>query len=154
MAIESGVHPSLRPNCYHQTVFAKINLQTYYPPPYPRDIWRDKEADNKLIRRAITEFNRDTAFLNANVNEKVSVFSSTIMNILSNFIRHETIVCDDKEPQWFNKAIKSLIQEKKTNTFTKYRKSKNNIQLLQRLRRLQENLNSLVFLNKTAIQEY
>ena len=35
------------------------------------------------------------------------------MNILSNFIRHETIVCDDKEPQWFNKAIKSLIQEKK-----------------------------------------
>ena len=23
------------------------------------------------------------------------------------------IVCDDKEPPWFNKAIKSLIQEKK-----------------------------------------
>ena len=113
MAIESGVHPSLHPNCHHQTIFAKINLQTYYPPPYPRDIWRYKEADNELIRRAITEFNRDTAFLNTNVNEKVSVFSSTIMNILSNFICHETIVCDDKEPQWFNKAIKSLIQEKK-----------------------------------------
>ena len=114
MAIESGVHPSLHPNCHHQTIFAKINLQTYYPPPYRRDIWRYKEADNELIRRAITEFNRDTAFLNTNVNEKVSVFSSTIMNILSNFIRHEKIVCDDKEPQWFNKAIKSLIQEKKT----------------------------------------
>ena len=77
------------------------------------------------------------------------------MNILSNFIRHETIVCDDKEPQWFNKAIKSLIQEKNKNkTFTKYHKSKNNIQLLQRLRRLQENLNLLVFLNETTIQEY
>ena len=77
------------------------------------------------------------------------------MNILSNFICHETIVCDDKEPQWFNKAIKSLIQEKKNNnTFTKYHKSKNNIQLLQRLRRLQENLNSLEFLNKTTIREY
>ena len=25
------------------------------------------------------------------------------------------IVCDDKEPPWFNKAIKSLIQEKKKN---------------------------------------
>ena len=36
------------------------------------------------------------------------------MNILSNFIPHGTIACDDKGPPWFNKAIKSLIQEKKT----------------------------------------
>ena len=36
------------------------------------------------------------------------------MNILSNFIPHGTIACDDKDPPWFNKAIKSLIQEKKT----------------------------------------
>ena len=32
------------------------------------------------------------------------------MNIPNNFISHETIVCDDKDPI---KAIKSLIQEKK-----------------------------------------
>ena len=36
------------------------------------------------------------------------------MNILSNFIPHGTIACDDKDLPWFNKAIKSLIQEKKT----------------------------------------
>ena len=36
------------------------------------------------------------------------------MNILSNFIPHETIVGDDKDSPCFNKAIKSHIQEKKT----------------------------------------
>ena len=69
------------------------------------------------------------------------------MNILSNFIPHETIVCDDKDPPWFNRTIKSLIQEKK-DTFNKYRKNKNNIQLLQHLRILQEKLNSFISVSK------
>ena len=34
------------------------------------------------------------------------------MNKLSNFIPCKAIVCDDKDSPWFNKAIKSLIQEK------------------------------------------
>ena len=116
LVVESGVHPSLHPNCHHQIVFAKFNLQIYYPPPYPREIWHYKQANTELIRRAITDFNWDRAFLNTNVNEKVSIFSNTILNILSNFIPHETIVCDDKDPPWFNRAIKSPIQEKKTHS--------------------------------------
>ena len=68
------------------------------------------------------------------------------MNILSNFISLETIFCDHKDPSWFNKTIKSLIQEKK-NTFNKYRKNKNNIQLLQRLK-LQEKRNSFISVSK------
>ena len=145
--VESGFHPSLHPNCHHQIVFAKLNLQIYYPPPYPREIWHCKQANTELIGRAITDFNWDRAFLNTNINEKVSVFSSTIMIILSNFILHETIVCHDKDPPWFNKAIKSFIQDKK-DTFKKYCNSKNNIQLLQRLRLLQENLNSVISVSK------
>ena len=35
LVVESGVHPSLHPNCHHQIVFAKFNLQIYYTPPYP-----------------------------------------------------------------------------------------------------------------------
>ena len=30
---------------------------------------------------------------------------------MKNFVPHETIVCDDKDPAWFNERIKSLIQE-------------------------------------------
>ena len=31
LVVESGVHPSLHPNCHHQIVFAKFYLQIYYP---------------------------------------------------------------------------------------------------------------------------
>ena len=45
------------------------------------------------------------------------------------------MVCENKDPIWFNRAIKSLIQEKK-DIF----KSENSIQLLQHLRILQKKL--------------
>ena len=35
-----------------------------------------------------------------------SLFNRTIKNILSNYISHETIICDDKDPPWFNNNIK------------------------------------------------
>ena len=30
---ESGVHPSLHPNCHHQVIYANFNLKVHYPPP-------------------------------------------------------------------------------------------------------------------------
>ena len=69
-----------------------------------------------MIRRAISQFNWDKAFSNTNVNEKVYIFSHTILNILSNFISHEYIMCDDIDPPWFNSKIKHLIQEKTMST--------------------------------------
>ena len=111
--VDYGVHPSLHLNCHHQVVFTKFYLQLYYPSPYPREIWHYKQAITELIRWAITDFNWDRAFLNTNVNEKVSIFSNIILNILSNFVPHETIVCDDKDPPQFNRgAITSLVQKK------------------------------------------
>ena len=64
------------------------------------------------MRQAIIDFNWNKAFLNTHMNKKVSIFSNTITNILSNFIPQETIVCDNKDPAWFNKAIKSVIHKK------------------------------------------
>ena len=84
LVVESGVHPSLHPNCHHQIVFAKFNLQIYYPPPYPREIWHYKQANTELIRRAITDFNWDRAFLNTNVKEKVSIFNKATLIEQSN----------------------------------------------------------------------
>ena len=46
---ESGVHPSLHPNCHHQVIYTKFNLKVYYPPPYEREVWHYKEADTDLI---------------------------------------------------------------------------------------------------------
>ena len=58
------------------------------------------------------------------MNEKVTIVSNTIMNILNNFILHEATVCDNKNPLWFDKGIKSLFQQKK-DTFKKYHKINN-----------------------------
>ena len=111
--IDSGVHSSLHPNCHHQIVYAKFNLEIIYPPPYLREVWHYKDANIELIRRAINGFNWTRAFSNTSVNEKVNIFNNTILNILSNFIPHEILTCDDKDPPWFNKKIKGIIQEKK-----------------------------------------
>ena len=47
-----------------------------------------------------------------NVDEKVLAFNKTILYIISNLIPYELIVCDNKDPPWFNIKIKSLIHEK------------------------------------------
>ena len=41
----------------------------------------------------------------------VYLFNKTIKNILSNYITHESITCDDRDPPWINNKIKQLIQE-------------------------------------------
>ena len=64
-----------------------------------------------LIQQAIRELNWERAFHRKNINEKVSILNITI-NVLSNFIPHETITCNDKRPPCFNKNIINLIKNK------------------------------------------
>ena len=110
IAVESGVHPSLHSNCHHQIVFANFNLKLYFPPPYLREVWYYKEVTADLIKQAINNFNWEKAFSNTNINENVSLFNKTILNVLNNYISHETVICDDKDLPWFNSRIKSLIE--------------------------------------------
>ena len=98
LVIESGVHFSLYPNCHHQMVFAKFDLRIFYTPPYKRNVWHFKQANIELIRQAIDNFDWNRASDIVNPNRHVSVFNNTIFNITSNFIPHETINCDDRDP--------------------------------------------------------
>ena len=66
-----------------------------------------------------------------------------IYNILSNFIPHQTITIDDKDPPWFNTKIKSLLQEK-NKIYKNFRKDRNNTQLLRKLEHLQNRLNNSI----------
>ena len=155
LIIDSGVHSSLHPNCHHQIVYAKFNLEIIYPLPYLREVWHYKDANIELIRRAINGFNWTRAFSNTSVNKKVNTFNNTILNILSNFIPHEILACDDKYPTWLNKKIKGIFQ-KKNNAFKVYRNNSSNIVLKTRLRSLQVRLNNSIecaketFYNKIA----
>ena len=94
----SGVHSFLHPNCHNQIVFARINLKAYYPPPYEREIWHFENANADLICRSIDQFPWDIRFAHIDVNQKVYLFNQTIKNILYNFIPHETVTCDDRDP--------------------------------------------------------
>lgn len=60
--------------------------------------------------RILTNFNWEGAFSSTDINQKVENFSKTILNILNNFIPHETILCDDKDPPWMTNEIKDLIR--------------------------------------------
>ena len=47
LVVDSGTHLSLHPNCHHQIIHCKINLQVVYPSPYQRHVWNYAKA-NKL----------------------------------------------------------------------------------------------------------
>ena len=89
----------------------------------------------------------EKAFSNTNINEKVSLFNKTILNILNNYIPHETIICDDKDPPWFNSRIKSLI-ENKNKIRKNYQRFKSSSQLLSKLDLLHEQLCLLISKSK------
>ena len=50
------------------------------------------------LRRAIAVFDWDRAYVNTNLNEKVFILKKTVLNIFPNFIPHETLTVDDKDP--------------------------------------------------------
>ena len=115
----SGVHPSLHPKCHHQIVFAKLNLKVDYPPLYERLIWDYKNADIPSINRAIDIFDWVNSFKGKNVHEQVHFFNKTILNIFHNYIPNKTILCNDKDPPWFNNEIRRILN-KKNQIFEQY----------------------------------
>ena len=89
-----------------------LNLSIFYHPPYKRTFWNYERGNAELIRRAIDQFDWLGALSNVNVDEKVYFVTKTLLNIIQNFIPHETIICDDRDPRWTNKEIKKLMTEK------------------------------------------
>ena len=57
-----------------------------------------KEQILNYIRRAIDQFDWLIALSNFNGDEKVNFSTKTLLNIIENFIPHETIICDDRDP--------------------------------------------------------
>ena len=98
LVMESAVHSPLYENCHHQLVYDKFNLNVWYPPPYEREIWHYQYANIDQIKRAIEKFPWEKSFRNLCINEMVHLFNKTIKNILSNYIPHEKITCDDRGP--------------------------------------------------------
>ena len=143
--MESGVHSLLHSNCHHQITFAIFNIKIHYPPPYERVVWHYQKANVDQIRQAIREFPWESRFPNISVNEQVQLFTQTFQNIISNYIPHETITCDDRNPRWIDEKIKKLVLHK-NRIFNAYSRDKNNTKLFNKFQSLQTHL-------KTSIEE-
>ena len=146
--IEFGVHSSLYPNCHHQKSFAKFELKFFYPPPYERNVWHYKQANVELIRRTIDNFDWNRVLDNVNPNRQISIFNDTILNIISNFIPHETIICDDRDPPWINNKIKKVIYEENKEHKKCNSNNKSNFLLLQNINDLQAQIKTLIDISK------
>ena len=120
-----------------------LTLKSFTPLPYTGEVWHHHDSNVDLIRRSINEFYWDRAFADKHVDEEVLIFNKTVLKVLSNFLPHEVIVCDDKNPRWFNGKIKSLINEK-LRTYNAYRKNIDNSQLRKNLSSLQQRLRNLI----------
>ena len=132
----SGIHSSLHSNCHHWIVFAKFNLSTFYRLSYERTVWNFERTNTALIRRAIDQFDWLRALSNGNINEKVYFLTKTLLNIIPNFIPHETTICDDRDLLWINKKIKKLVIEKNL-AFKSYCCYNRDIFLLEKCKALQ-----------------
>ena len=77
----------------------------------------------------------------------VHLFNKTIKSILSNYIPHETITCDDRDIPWINSKIKQLIQEI-DNTYRIYILINKNSQIFDKVNYLQNQLKVLSESNK------
>ena len=139
LVMESGIHSSLQSNCHHQIVFAKFYLSIFYPLSYERTVWYYERANTELMRRAIDQFDWLRALSNVNVDEKVYFFTKTLLNIIQNFIPHETIICDDRDLPWINEETKKLMIEKNL-AFKLYCCSNRNMFVLEKFKAAQYQL--------------
>ena len=128
---------------YNQIIFAKFNLDIVYPPFYEKETWHYQKVNIDLIKRTVNRFDWEKAFSNIDVHKMVHIFNKIIINKLCNFIPHEMVLSDDRDPPWMNKEIKKLIHEKK-NIFNSFCGNINDKQLLDRLEDLQAQLNFLI----------
>ena len=108
-----------------------------------REIWHYEKANVDHIRRSVDEFSWERCFANTSINNKVHIFNKTIKNIMCNYIPHETIICDDRDPPWINKDIEQLISDK-NHAYKSYIRNDKSLQFLNQFQFLQKKLSSLI----------
>ena len=78
-------------------------------------------------------------------------FTQTIQNIISNYIPHETITCDDSNPPWIDEKIKKLLQHKHR-AFSAHSRDRNNTDLFNKFQSLQAHLKTTI--EKSKLKYY
>ena len=113
LIIDCGTRPSLDHNCHHQIIHCKINFNLPPPPPYEREYWYYPRANMGLIQRSMQEFPWEQRLnLNPDTNWQAKEFTKCFLNIMSNFIPHETKKIKPRDNPWITKPLKAMINKK------------------------------------------
>ena len=84
---------------------------------------------------------------NLDTNDLIFLFNKTIKNIISNYIPHKTVTIDDRDHPWINKNVKQLILEK-NEMYKKYVNENKEPRIFDKVKCLQNELNSIIESNK------
>ena len=88
--MECGVH--------HHKTLAKFILKIHHTHPDERELWYYQKANVNQIRQTIIKFPLNSRSCKYQRNEQGQLLTQTIQNIISNYIPHETITWDDRNP--------------------------------------------------------
>ena len=132
LAKDSGVYPSLHSNCHHQNVNTKFNLKIHLPHLTNEKHSINGKGNTELIRRTFHKFHWQS---NLNIKERVYFFNKAILNIVTNFIPHETVVYDDR--------VYDLISDKKIISDKNYLRSGKNTKVFEEFKLLQNKIVNL-----------
>ena len=93
-----------------------------------------------LSKRQLTSLIGNPLLNYTDANDQVSVFNSTILNIVTNVIPNETITCDDWDRPCMNSFIKNFIRAK-DNFYKKFVRKSNKLYHHYAFKNLQNHLN-------------
>ena len=80
----------------------------------------------------------------------IQLFNRTVKNILYNFIPHEIITCDERDPLGIHNSVRRLIQDK-NEAYKRFKISNNNSKYFENFQSLQ---NLLGVLSEASKQRY
>ena len=111
LSVNSGIHASLKPNCHHQIVQSKFDLNIFYTPPYQRLVWDYKKAVVSNIQKALDLVSWEKLFGNKNIDIR-SQSSVKQIKYIQKFCSKKVITCNDKDPISMNEKIKFKVKSK------------------------------------------
>ena len=79
---------------------------------YERLTWDYKNADFPAINRAIDIFDSGDSLKGKYIHEQVHFFNKTILKIFQHYLPNKAILCNDKDPSWFNNEIRKILTKK------------------------------------------
>ena len=110
--VDHGIHSSLDNCCHHQIIYGKINITVPSPPPYKRQVWDYSKSDQNKIHESLRNIDWVLKFTGFTVDEMACEFTSTVMEIMLQYIPNKIIKCDNNDPPWITPEVKTAIKRK------------------------------------------